>query len=264
MQGRDDKGRRFADTPTVVTARRALGITKMYVAITVFFIIIATFLWNPGNFISRSTNSTPSNSLSGNTAALNTTAASNSPKGSPSLVLLAVPLYVLPLIMLEMPVLILFVYDKNNGVLEYLLSLGWDQKDIYKQYLKASLLLSMLALVIFVPVNMAYSRIVYGPEIFSLVMPVYPLAALFALAAIAFSAMCMMAFSSLQKARAGSNQPLGMVVGYASTIPAYFALALPFRTGVYFDLAVIVVVALAATAMLLYSGRLIRRESFLP
>lgn len=37
------------------------------------------------------------------------------------------PLDVLPAMMLSMAVLILFVYDKNNGVLEYLFSLGMTQ-----------------------------------------------------------------------------------------------------------------------------------------
>ena len=41
------------------------------------------------------------------------------------------------------PVILLYVYDKNNGVLEYLLSLGWNQSDIFKRYLKAALFLAL-------------------------------------------------------------------------------------------------------------------------
>ena len=50
-------------------------------------------------------------------------------------------------LMFPMPVILLYVYDKNNGVLEHLLSIGWDQNDIFKQYLKAALFLSSIVLV---------------------------------------------------------------------------------------------------------------------
>jgi uncharacterized membrane protein len=51
------------------------------------------------------------------------------------------------MLMFPAPVIMLYIYDKNNGVLEYLLSLGWNQRDIFKQYLKAAL---FLALVLFI------------------------------------------------------------------------------------------------------------------
>ena len=50
----------------------------------------------------------------------------------------------LGLLMFTMPVTLLYVYDKNNGVLEYLLSLGWNQSDVFKQYLKAALFLAVI------------------------------------------------------------------------------------------------------------------------
>ncbi len=49
--------------------------------------------------------------------------------------------------MVPMPVILLYVYDKNNGVLEHLLSIGWNQNDIFKQYLKAALFLAVTVFV---------------------------------------------------------------------------------------------------------------------
>src|SRR6202011_2842298 len=56
--------------------------------------------------------------------------------------LISVPLQVFAALAFTTPVLLLYVYDKNNGVLEYFLSLGMDQGDIYRRYLKAALILS--------------------------------------------------------------------------------------------------------------------------
>ena len=259
----DGQKRSVMDSPSVVTARRALGIMKTYIAITIFFSILATVAWNPGNYASGNNLNATSNASPANTVAHDAKFLGGS-FGGTSIILLAVPLYAIPLLALAMSVLILFVYDKNNGVLEYLMSLGLSQKDIYKRYLKASLLLTSLVLAIFIPANLAYSRIVYGPAIFYKILPVYPLITLFALAVVTFMSMCMMAFSALQKARAGSNQPLGMVIGYLATVPAYFALAFPLAAGLLFDLAIVAIIALVSIAMLLSSDRLIRRETFLP
>ena len=55
--------------------------------------------------------------------------------------ILSVAILSLSTLLFSLPVVMLFVYDKNNGVLEYLLSTGLDQLDIFKGYLKASLLL---------------------------------------------------------------------------------------------------------------------------
>jgi hypothetical protein len=58
--------------------------------------------------------------------------------------LISVSFMTLGLLMFTLPVTLLYVYDKNNGVLEYLLSLGWNQSDIFKQYLKAALFLALI------------------------------------------------------------------------------------------------------------------------
>ena len=57
--------------------------------------------------------------------------------------LLSVSFMSFGLLMFTTPVILLYVYDKNNGVLEYLLSLGWSQSDVFKQYLKAALFLAL-------------------------------------------------------------------------------------------------------------------------
>jgi hypothetical protein len=54
----------------------------------------------------------------------------------------AVPLQAFAAVIFTTPVLLLFVYDKNNGVLEYFLSLGMTQGDVYRRYLKAALILA--------------------------------------------------------------------------------------------------------------------------
>src|SRR5271157_1315875 len=112
--------------------------------------------------------------------------------------------------MILTPVVMLFVYDKNNGVLEYLLSLGMTQRDIYLRYLKAALLLVLIFSVLFVPAVLAYGYVVYGAGAVATILPIPFLAIPFSLAVTAVTIMAMMTFSSLQKTRAGSNQPLGL------------------------------------------------------
>ncbi len=77
--------------------------------------------------------------------------------------------------------------------------------------------------------------------------------------------MAMMAFSSLQKTRAGSNQPLGLVVGLLATLPAYLVpFIFPFEAAIYADLVIAAIIAIIAFIFLVSSEKLIRREKFLP
>ena len=59
--------------------------------------------------------------------------------------ILSVAFLSLSALLFSLPVVMLFVYDKNNGVFEYLLSTGLDQLDIFKGYVKASLVTSSLS-----------------------------------------------------------------------------------------------------------------------
>jgi hypothetical protein len=269
MKAKENWKRGILDTPTFVTARRAFGISKTYIAITIFMSILAVALWGNIMYVNIGTNSTSnstvSNTLAGNTVAHGAILYGNSSKASSGVPLLSLPLDMFPVIALLTPVVLLFVYDKNNGVLEYLLSLGMTQRDIYMRYLQAALLLVLIFSVLFVPAIFAYGYVVYGATAVATILPVPLLVIPFSLAVTAFMIMAMVAFSSLQKMRTGSNQPLGLLVGVLSTAPAYLVpFIFSFETGVYVDLCIAVVIAVVALVLLISSEKLIRREKFLP
>ena len=224
--------------PTMVTAKRALGITKTYIAMAIFMSVMAIAVWGNVMYVGTST-------------------------GTPAL---AVPLDMIPLLMIATPVILLFVYDKNNGVLEYLLSLGMTQRDIYTRYLKATLLLAFVFSIIFAPAVLAYTYAFWGGAgTVATILPIPLVAIPFSLAAVAFMVIAMMAFSSLQKTRAGSNQPLGLIVGWLITIPGYLVpFIFSFEAAIYADLAIAAIIAVVVFIFLMSSGKLIRREKFLP
>jgi hypothetical protein len=226
------------NSPAVVTARRALGITKTYIVMAVLFSVIAIAVWGNVMYVGSST-------------------------GTP---LLAVPLDMVPFFMIATPVLLLFVYDKNNGVLEYMLSLGMTQRDIYMRYLKATLLLAFILSIIFVPAVLAYTYAFWGgASTVAMIFPIPLLVVPFSLAVVAFMVIAMMAVSSLQKTRAGSNQPLGLAVGWLITIPGYLVpFIFSFEDAMYADLAIAGIIAVVVFIFLMSSGKLIRREKFLP
>jgi hypothetical protein len=60
--------------------------------------------------------------------------------------LVSVALVSMSVLIFSTPVVMLFVFDKNTGVLEYLLSTGLDQLDVFKGYVKASLSLASILL----------------------------------------------------------------------------------------------------------------------
>ena len=254
------------DSPSVVTAGRALKMTKTYVALTIFISLIAIVAW--GNIMYIGVAGSISDNATSNTLTVNSnnaTVAVNGLKTSTGTPLLVVPLDVVPLLMLATPVLLLFVYDKNNGVLEYLLSLGMTQRDIYMRYLKAMLLLASVFLVIFVPATLVYGYFVYGASAVTKILPIPLIAAPFSLVVVSFMTIAMMAFSSLQKTRAGSNQPLGLIIGWLATLPGY---AVPFlftfEAGIYADLVIAAAIGLVVLVFLRSSDKLIKREKFLP
>jgi hypothetical protein len=271
MQTKENEKRGIRDAPTLVTVRRALGLTKTYVLLTVFISALAIAVWGNVMYVGAGTgtnstsNSTVSNTLASNAIPQNAALATNSLKAGSGLPLLALPLDVAPVLMLLTPVVLLFVYDKNNGVLEYLLSLGMTQRDIYMRYLKAALLLVCIFSLFFVPATLAYGYVVYGASAVEAILPIPLLAVPFALAVATFMVLAMMAFSSLQKTRAGSNQPLGLIVGWLGTAPGYLiALTLPFEAAIYADVVLAAVIAIIALVFLMSSEKLIRREKFLP
>lgn len=246
--------------PTFVTARRAISLNKTYVGIAIFIAILALTAWNPNVWASKfkgTSNSTINAGYNGTTGqALN---------GNQGLPLLSIPFYAFPPLMLVTPIVVLFVYDKNNGVLEYLLSLGMTQRDIYLRYLKASLLLVAIYFVIFTIVDIAYSYAFFTASATSTLFIVLPIAIVIIMSVVAFMITMMMTFSSLQRTRIGSNQPLAMLVGVACTIPGYIIpLALPFNIALVAEILEAVMLAVTASVFIIYSGKLIKREKFLP
>jgi len=91
------------------------------------------------------------------------------------------------------------------------------------------------------------------------------IAAALALSVVSFDTMAMMTFSSLQKQRAGANQPLGLALGGLLVAPAYLtAWILPGIVAVAVDLAEATIIAALSIALFLLSSRLISREKLLP
>ena len=128
----------------------------------------------------------------------------------------------LGLLIFTMPVTLLYVYDKNNGVLEYLLSLGWNQSDIFKQYLKAAL---FLALILFIGEGAAIliaGAIAGLMAVFLLDLLMLFLTAFMGFSVVSLVTVAMMAFSSLQKQRVGANTPLGMAIGVPFIFPTFY------------------------------------------
>ena len=166
--------------------------------------------------------------------------------------------------MLTMPVTMLYVYDKNNGVLEYLLALGMSQGDVYKRYLKAELILVSLLLIAVALANVVVGLILRGDVLLPLAAA--GIAAVLAFPVVSFVTMAMIAFSSLQKPRAGANQPLAVSLGAVLLLPLLYVTPwfLPFIIGVAVDLAEAAIIAALATSLLLLSSKFISREKLLP
>ena len=165
------------------------------------------------------------------------------------------------MLMFSTSVILLYVYDKNNGVLEYLLSLGWSQSDIFKCYLKSALLISLA---------------LFTAEFIANVVAIVITGALQGLVTLAFTAMlgfsaislitiAMMAFSSLQKQRVGANSPLALTIGVPIIIPTfYIPFFLPFYVAILVELFIIALAGGLSIVLLILSSRLIRREKMLP
>jgi hypothetical protein len=229
-----------------VTMRRSVGLSRTYVVLGVAMSVYGTILSNVMSFL-------PANSV--NTA--------STPIGlMNSFPVLSVALLSLSALLFSMPVVMLFVYDKNNGVLEYLLSTGLDQLDIFKGYVKASLSLATFLLVFSNTFNTAIG--IYLGTGLGLLANIAVLTFAIGVSEVFLVTISMMAFSSLQKTPMGANQPLGVVIGI---IPMFPALILPL---VFPSYAIVIVISIAvitllvSLALLLFSSHLILREKLLP
>lgn len=178
--------------------------------------------------------------------------------------LLPVSFMAFGMLMFPTPVILLYVYDKNNGVLEYLLSLGWNQSDIFKQYLKSALFLALtlfIAEAIAVPIAGAIAG---SQAVFLLDLLVLFLTAFLGFSVVSLVTVSMMAFSSLQKQRVGANSPLALMIGVFFIFPTFYLSFLGFIPEFIVELSLSVLAGALATALLLLSSRLIRREKMLP
>jgi len=176
--------------------------------------------------------------------------------------ILSVALLSLSALLFSLPVIMLFVYDKNNGVLEYLLSTGLDQLDIFKGYVKASLALAAYLLVFAVILNTVVGFFMGTNPV--LLASMAGLTFAIGISEVFLVSVCMVAFSSLQKTPMGANQPLGVVIGI---IPMFPALILPLvfpSYAIVIDILIAAVTLLVSLALLLSIGRLILREKLLP
>ncbi len=176
--------------------------------------------------------------------------------------LLSIALLSMAAVLFALPVIMLFVYDKNNGVLEYLLSTGLDQLDIFKGYVKASLMLATYLLVFAIIFNTVVG-VVLGTSL-TLLVSIAILTFAIGISEVFLVSVCMIAFSSLQRTPMGANQPLGVIIG---VVPMFPALILPLAFPSYaivIDLTIAAITLLASLALLLSTGRLIHREKLLP
>jgi hypothetical protein len=253
------RGTEFRENQVIVTAKRALGINKLYIVIAIIIGFGVLFFLNPT--YTNISNSALIRNISIGSFTTNQTNAGS----AQALPLLAVPFSVLPMMMLTTPMVILFVYDKNNGVLEYLLSLGMTQREIYARYLKAAMLIAVSYVLIFGALNLLYSFVRFGTIYLSTMLLILGIGALIALSTVAFIMTMMMIFSSLQKSRNGGNQPLAITLGFVGLFPGYFIpFVFNYGTAIALEITQGAIIGVVALALMLMSSRLIKREKFLP
>ena len=179
-----------------------------------------------------------------------------------SMPLASVSFLSLSALMFSMPVMMLFVFDKNTGVLEYLLSTGFSQFDVYVGYVKAS---SSLAIILLTFSNVLNTAIgIYMGTDLGLLATIVVLTFAVGLSGVLLGTVSMMAFSSFQKTQLGANQPLGIAIGMVPVLPALMVSFIFPSYALVIIISIAVVTLLISLGLLLLSGRLIPREKLLP
>jgi hypothetical protein len=238
---------------SVMIAKRSLSLSKTYVVIAIVLSVIGIVLSNIGHALLGLNPSQIPQTQVVNPSDLQVISA---------LPLISVPLMVFSTLTFATPVMLLYVYDKNNGVLEYFLSLGMNQTDIYKGYLKAALLLASIMfsyeILASIGIGLAAGSNMTTLAETSILTPTigYP--------AVSFVTIAMMAFSSLQKQRVGSNQPLGMGFGVMLVLPTYLIPLVAPAFAIVGDLIVAAIIITLSLILFILASRLIRREKLLP
>lgn len=178
------------------------------------------------------------------------------------LALIPVPMVGIGGLMAATPVSLLFVHDKENGTLEYLLSMGFDQRDVFRAYLAASLILG------FPPIALGGGAagiiaLALGRGVDAVATIVVCSFAL-GLAVVALVTVLMSAFTALQRQPMGMNQPLGIAIGAFVLVGALMA---PLAAGSFafaLELILSAVVVAISFSLVAMTPKLIRREKMLP
>jgi len=236
----------------VLIAKRSISLSKTFLVVGAVLALLSVLIASLPSMV---------NNLALSGVPLNATGRGGLDLGT-ALPLMSAALQVFAAIIFATPVLLLYVYDKNNGVLEYFLSLGMNQRDVYRQYLKAALMLASGIVALEVAINLVVGLVgrANGP----LLLETSGLVVALAIPAVAFGSLVMMSFSSLQKQRVGANQPLGMAIGIFMIMPAYIApFAFP-ALALVIDLGLALIIAGLSLVTYLLSSRLISREKLLP
>jgi hypothetical protein len=157
------------------------------------------------------------------------------------------------------PIYLLFVADKNTGLLEYLLAVGMGQRDVFWGYLKASFLLSLVGIVPMLVLNLVITSNGLASAV-----TVDGLSLLTGLSDVALVTVLMTAFSSMQRKPTGMNSPIGISIGIVVVLPEFFLTSLLGSEVVWLDLAFGLAIFLVAGFLLTSIGRIIVREKLLP
>jgi len=173
--------------------------------------------------------------------------------------LMVVPFAAMVGLVITTPVYLLFVNDKNVGVLEYLLAVGMDQRSIFWGYLKAALLLSLVAIVPMVLLNtvMAGSGLATS-------LTAGALSLVTGASDVSLVTVLMTAYSSMQRKPTGMNSPIGLTIGVLLILPEFFLIAVVRGGILYVDTAVALGILAVSLVFLSYLDRLIKREKLLP
>ena len=221
----------------LIFAKRSLGLSKIQAGIGLFLAAFGVFVLVALTFLAGTS--------------------------SAQVFLISVSFMAFGLLMFQTPVILLYVYDKNNGVLEYLLSLGWNQSDVFKQYLKTAL---FLASTVFAAESVAVliaGALSGSQALFLLDLLMLVLTAFLGFSVVSLVTLALMAFSSLQKQRVGANSPLAMVLGVVFIFPTFYLSFLGFIPELVIELSLSTSAAALSAALLILSSRLIRREKML-
>ncbi len=226
-------------------AKRAMRLGILYVGLGFFLAVLGIILSAVGSLV-------PAN--------LNT-------PGSPVDVqayisLIPVPLVGIAGLMAATPVSLLFVHDKENGTLEYLLSMGFDQRDVFRAYLAAALTLGIVPILVGGAASGLVALALGRGVVLAATIVVCSLA--LGLAVVALVTVLMSAFTALQKQPMGMNQPLGIAIGAFVLVGALMAPLAAGSLSVPFELIISAIVAAISLSLLAMTPKLIRREKMLP